>query len=483
MKLISRRFLAQLLQWLLAAFIGSSLMALGVFIWLLEQREDLELWHKVELTEEFTAKDSFSSLSEYLALEERLFAELDNKVYAKTGELEGDLTNRYKRNSLADPERWSRNWNRSFQLGKPGSSRAVLLLHGMSDSPYSMRSFAQALAEQGADVLGLRLPGHGTAPSGLVRLRLNDMRAAVRLAVQHLADRNPGASLELVGYSNGAALALDYSLASLEDSELPRPARLALFSPMIAVSPAARFAVWQARLGVLLGLDTLAWNDLSPEYDPYKYNSFAVNAGDVSYRLTVELGESLRRVQASGQLGLMPPVLSFVSAVDATVSAPAVITGLYDVLDGPQHELVLFDINRTAEEINLLSWDPNQLLTALGRDNTRDYTLSVISNRDPYSLDVVWRRWRGGESIPVEQALDLAWPDNVYSLSHVAVPFSRADSLYGPAAPDDENSLRLGFLLARGERGVLRIPSHAMLRQRWNPFHEWMLTRVLEASP
>ena len=74
-------------------------------------------------------------------------------------------------------------------------------------------------------------------------------------------------------------MATNYSLASVEDGNLPRPAGIILISPEIGISEIAAFADWQAWLGDLLGLDNLSWNVVQPEYDPYKYNSFAVNAG------------------------------------------------------------------------------------------------------------------------------------------------------------------------------------------------------------
>ena len=63
----------------------------------------------------------------------------------------------------------------------------VLLLHGLTDSPYSLRALALTLNAHGYRVLGLRLPGHGTAPSGLVTLKWQDMAAAARIAMAHLA--------------------------------------------------------------------------------------------------------------------------------------------------------------------------------------------------------------------------------------------------------------------------------------------------------
>ena len=60
----------------------------------------------------------------------------------------------------------------------------MLLLHGMSDAPYSLRALGEALHARGFHVLGLRLPGHGTAPSGLVTATWEDMAAAVALAAR-----------------------------------------------------------------------------------------------------------------------------------------------------------------------------------------------------------------------------------------------------------------------------------------------------------
>ncbi len=271
------------------------------------------------------ADSPVASFEEYLALEDRLFAQLDELVYAQTGPVGDDLVNRYKRGSLSDPERWSPNWNRSYEMPVETPRASVLLLHGLSDSPYSLRSLAQRLHNAGVHTLGLRIPGHGTAPSGLVNVSWQDMAAAVRLAMHHLAEQNGDRPIHIVGYSNGAALAVQYALSTLDDPALPRVDSLVLLSPEIGVTPAAAMAIWQARLGRLLGLEKLAWNDILPEYDPFKYGSFAVNAGDVSYRLTTEIQRQIGALQESGKLDDMPPVLAFSSVVDSTVLAPALV--------------------------------------------------------------------------------------------------------------------------------------------------------------
>ena len=150
------------------------------FVVLLESRPDLEVWHTAELDAEFTADAAVESFEDYLALEERLFAQLDTRVYGEIGAEGRSQINRFHRGSLSDPARWPTDWNRSFELAVRPPLACVLLLHGLSDSPYSMRSLGQRLHAEGAWVLGLRVPGHGTAPSGLVRVHWRDMAAPWR---------------------------------------------------------------------------------------------------------------------------------------------------------------------------------------------------------------------------------------------------------------------------------------------------------------
>ena len=111
----------------------------------------------------------------------------------------------------------------------------MLLLHGMSDSPYSLRALGETLKQRDYWVIGLRLPGHGTAPSGLRHINWRDMAAAVRLGVAHLASKVGENPIHIVGYSNGAPLAINYTLDALEDDTLTSPTSLVLISPAIGL--------------------------------------------------------------------------------------------------------------------------------------------------------------------------------------------------------------------------------------------------------
>ena len=347
----------QSIKLFVSGLVGAFIILLVVFVLFLESRPDLHVWHLAELDEEFTVSSPVESFEEYLALEDRLFRQLHERVYQQIDASEKYPVNRYYRGSESDPDRWPVNLNRSFELAADSPRAGVLLLHGMSDSPYSLHNLGTSLNESGAWVIGLRLPGHGTAPSGLVHARWQDMAAAVKIAMGHLRGRVGDAPIYVVGYSNGGALAVHYSQVAMDDDSLPRANGLVLVSPAIGVSSVAVLAVWQARLGDLLGLDKLSWNSLLPEYDPFKYGSFAVNAGDQVYRLTTEI-QSLFDAQTVEELRRFPPVLAFQSVVDATVSTPALVKGLFSRLPENGHELVLFDINRDVHVESLMVKDP-----------------------------------------------------------------------------------------------------------------------------
>jgi alpha-beta hydrolase superfamily lysophospholipase len=460
--------------------LGALVVLVIVFIVYMNSRASLDVWHLADLDEEFTVDSKVETFEDYLALEDRLFKQLDELVYAKIAPGQRHAINRYNRGSMTDPRGWSPNWNRSFVLPREDPKAAVLLLHGMSDSPYSLRSLGQRLNAAGAYVLGLRVPGHGTAPSGLVEVRWQDMAAAVRLAMRHLAQHSNGQPLYVVGYSNGAALAVHYTLSTLEDETLPKVERVVLLSPEIGVTPAAAFAVWQARLGHFLGLEKLAWNDILPEYEAFKYGSFAVNAGDVVYRITNEIQKRLTALSKEEKLKAVPPILAFTSVIDATVSTPALVNGLFNRLPAGGHELVLFDLNHIKKLQPLMKWDPAKVLQALQTDPNRAFTLSLVTNENAHSRKVVVHSKRPGEKHFTNSSIGLSWPEDIYSLAHVALPFPADDPLYGGHPPQKSPGLHLGELALRGERGALQISASSMLRLRWNPFYPYVEKRVLE---
>jgi len=477
---ITLRISRKLLAFATAGLVVALLIAIGGAIFFMESRADLKLWHEPILDEEFTADSDVDTFRDYLNLETALFEQLGQQVLDAIDPEDRSRINRYSRGSLSDPLIWPRNWNRSYVLERPTPRALFILVHGMSDSPYSLRNIALRLHERGGEVIGLRLPGHGTVPAGLLEATWQEMAAAVALATAE-AKRRAGdrAPVYLVGYSIGAALSVHHALSALE-GRVEQVDGLVLISPAIGLSPLARLASWQSKMGRWLGLRKLAWNSIGLEYDPFKYGSFAINAAYQSYLLTEEIKADLADAAARGALAKLPPILAFQSAVDATVSSRAVIESLFRRLPPGRHELVLFDVNRTTDAVAVLADDPRVMLDDLVAERQLSFTLSLLTNRTLESREVVIRRRLPGQTESVEQATGLAWPTGVFSLSHVALPFPASDQLYGDGSSHNSPGIELGVLALRGERGVLRISADDMLRLRWNPFYSYLENRLLE---
>ncbi len=442
----------------------------------------LHPWHTEKLTEEFTVDqaDEVQTFDDYRALEDRLFAQLDREVYARTDTGPAYALVRYSRGSAADPQVREPNWNRSFELIADPPAGGILLLHGMSDSPYSLRAVGESLNQRDYWVVGLRLPGHGTAPSGLKYVKMEDMAAAVELAVAHLTAKVGPKPIHLIGYSTGAPLALAFTLDALEGQAEPVPASLVLISPAVGLHPAAAMAKWKRRMAALPGLGGMAWLSVEPEFDPYKYNSFATNAAEQVHRMTRTVARRVSRRAGTHPDAVLPPTLVFKSTVDATVSTSAVVDQLLGRLAPHRHELVLFDINRFAAKSMLLVDDPAPLTDRLLSAQDLPFTLTLVTNASPETRALAAQRKAAREAeVSQTEPLDLAWPVGVISLSHVALPFPPDDPLYGQRPPGNEDTLFLGQMAIKGERDLFKLSPNWLLRLRHNPFYPYLETRVL----
>jgi hypothetical protein len=95
----------------------------------------------------------------------------------------------------------------------------------------------------------------------------------------------------------------------------------------------------------------------------------------------------------------------------------------------------------------------------------------MITNADEHSSEVLARMREAGQENVKEIRLALTWPEGVYALSHVSLPFSPDDPLYGSKyASPGAHGLNLGALELRGETNLLHIPVGALMRLRYNPF-------------
>jgi alpha-beta hydrolase superfamily lysophospholipase len=441
----------------------------------------LERWHTFvphEASAEQIAKLDWAG---YLDIEKKLFDEVRSEV---TDKLEPEArieSNRYFSGSPIYPGRFAQDWNRSYLLAPQGTPvGAVVLLHGLTDSPYSLRHVARRYVQDGFVAVAIRLPGHGTVPAGLSKVEWEQWMAATHLAVREARRLAPApAPLHLVGFSNGGALAMKYALDVLDDPVLARPERVVLFAPMIGITSMARFAGVFGWPAFFPAFDKAAWLGLVPEFNPFKYNSFPVNGARQSSLVARRLQAQIDRHAREDQLKGLPPVLTFQSVVDFTVSTRAIVTALYANLPANGSELVLFDLNRNAKFGPLLRSGTDTMVARLLPDPPRNFTATVVTNLSRNSDQVVARTVAAGGTTEKVRELGLAFPPGVFSLSHLAIPFPLSDPLYG-LQPDtrEDYGANLGAMATRGERGTLIVSIDSLARMSSNPFFDFVMERV-----
>ena len=109
-----------------------------------------------------------------------------------------------------------------------GGSTGVLLCHGFTGSPASLRPWADRLAAAGLTVSRPRRPGHGTTWQALAHTRWEDWDAEVDRAYEEL--RGQADEIFLMGLSMGGCLAL--RMAELRGDGV---AGLVLVNPWLAI--------------------------------------------------------------------------------------------------------------------------------------------------------------------------------------------------------------------------------------------------------
>ncbi len=185
----------------------------------------------------------------------------------------------------------------SSEIQTVGPKGLVVLFHGLSDSPFFMRSIARSLEKKGFVVIVPLTPGHAKKDAD------SDMQDPLLKArwmshvdkVMSFAD-GFGLPLFVGGFSTGGAFATRYSIHHPDKVK-----GLLLFSGALALSSSAE------TMSKIWGMKTLAkWLDGEYETDgahPYKYPSVASFSGlmlmDVIKDIRQKLAESDEEIEVS----------------------------------------------------------------------------------------------------------------------------------------------------------------------------------------
>jgi hypothetical protein len=112
-------------------------------------------------------------------------------------------------------------------------------------------------------------------------------------------------------------------------------------------------------------------------------------------------------------------------------------------------------------------------------DAPRRFRTTIVANADSGTAEVVERVTEAGATTEQVRSLGLNYPNEVFSLSHVALPFPVTDSLYGTEPdPSEDFGVHLGAMAVRGERGILIVSMDALVRMSSNPFFPYLLDRI-----
>lgn len=254
---------------------------------------------------------------------------------------------------------------RSGKLLKYG----VLLIHGLLDSPFTLREIGTQLQANGMLCRSILLPGHGTIPQDLLSITYHEWIQAVRYGLESL--RKEVAQIYLVGYSTGATLAI---YQALQNTNI---AGMILLAPAIQIkAPVDILLSWNS-LNKKLSSQKNQWLFYKKEEDYAKYTSLTVNAAAQVALLSNVL-------KYLGKHYTPPcPMLMVVSRKDETISSQKAI-----------------------EYFSSLHHKESKLLIYTSSDHS--YSDIRISNRQARYPEL-----------------------HINHISHIAIPFSPANPHYG----------------------------------------------------
>ena len=203
----------------------------------------------------------------------------------------------------------------AFRGKGPDAATGILLLHGFTGSPASMRPWGEHLATEGFTVRGPLLPGHGTSWQDCNTTTEADWLAAVHRAFDELAadvDR-----VVVAGLSMGGTLAIRLAETRPDD-----------VAALVLVNPSLLTQRLDAKLLPLLAR-------LTPSWSPIGNDIKKPGATELAYdRLPTRAMLALRRLwaQTRADLGAVTaPLLVFRSAEDHVVepaSSAALLAGI-----------------------------------------------------------------------------------------------------------------------------------------------------------
>jgi carboxylesterase len=250
-----------------------------------------------------------------------------------------------------------------------GGPTGVLLCHGFTGSPQSLRPWAEYLADAGLSVSLPRLPGHGTTWQEMARTRWEDWFAEINRAFDELRSRSD--EIFVMGLSMGGSLAL--RLAELHGTAIRG---LVLVNPSVTADSGMLFAAIRVLKFVVPSVKGIASDIKKPGAVETGYDRTPVKA--------LASLPGLWQTTQQHLAELTQPMLVFHSKTDHVVG-PASVSVLTRTLPASQIEVrELSDsyhvatLDNDAEEIFAGSLDFVRVHTQVGRASTGEASRDSI---------------------------------------------------------------------------------------------------------
>ncbi|WP_028857125.1 alpha/beta hydrolase [Psychrilyobacter atlanticus] len=438
----------------------------------LDRQSNLKLmpWHKISKVKELDY-DKYSDIESYLADEKKFLEEIYKEVEIKK---KGSY-NRYIRGSQSSPYgHLEKDVNLSFEMMPKNPKGGILMLHGLTGSPYSMREMAKTFYDKGYYVLALRYPYHGTYPGELLNLNWKDFSKTAKFGAKIVKNKIQGIKnykFYMLGFSTGATATLQYITHDIsKDKKLPRPDGVFWLSPAMGIDPLAKYVFLDILVSKIPGLNKFAWIDIYPEYDMAKYNSFDKNSVAQVYTLIKESRKNLSKLSKNEKADL-PPIYSYTSIQDATVDSQELFKVLEEIRN-KKNELTIFDVNRKYSDlyeskIKEINFEKEIEESKIIGD------IIVVSNMVNKTEKVELIKYSNGQKIDMNNELDFKWSKNTFSLAHISLPISPENPLYG-------KDTFLGGGNIKGENGTAVIPANVSGRLRYNDFFNYVEKNITD---
>ena len=180
----------------------------------------------------------------------------------------------------------------------------AILVHGLSDSGFSLRDIGAVLADVCYKSRVILLPGHGTRAGDLLTTRLSDWQDTVNYLIDQAVSESE--TVILVGFSLGGVLTLEAALQRQDEID-----------GVIGISPAYHLSSERIARWAWLAAPVMRWVDRGVADDPMRYEAMPTRGVAETWAAMQQLQRSL------DQLGPVNIPWMLTQSMDDAVVVPA----------------------------------------------------------------------------------------------------------------------------------------------------------------